>query len=88
MPADSAGGRLMDPTPRLDRLPPRPDRRVPFPPVGVLTTVTCDPWHWRDKVLVMHDATHATVPFRRPRAAWPTSLPAGEDPSGTSELGR
>jgi kynurenine 3-monooxygenase len=32
-------------------------------PVGVMGTVRCDEWHWRDQVLLIGDAAHAIVPF-------------------------
>ncbi|MFT3883734.1 MAG: NAD(P)/FAD-dependent oxidoreductase [Gemmatales bacterium] len=32
-------------------------------PVGALSTVRCDTWHYRDKALLLGDAAHAIVPF-------------------------
>ena len=32
-------------------------------PTGVLGTVRCAPWHYRDRVLLLGDAAHAIVPF-------------------------
>jgi len=32
-------------------------------PVGLLGTITCRPWHHKDKVLLLGDACHAIVPF-------------------------
>jgi kynurenine 3-monooxygenase len=32
-------------------------------PLGNLGTVRCEPWHYRDKALVLGDAAHAIVPF-------------------------
>jgi kynurenine 3-monooxygenase len=32
-------------------------------PVGSLVTIRCDPWHFRDKVVLLGDSCHAVVPF-------------------------
>jgi kynurenine 3-monooxygenase len=32
-------------------------------PTGNLATVRCDPWHYKDRVLLIGDAAHAMVPF-------------------------
>lgn len=32
-------------------------------PTGQLATVKCSPWHYRDKALLLGDASHAIVPF-------------------------
>lgn len=32
-------------------------------PTGVLGTVRCQPWHFRDRTLLLGDAAHAIVPF-------------------------
>lgn len=32
-------------------------------PTGSLVTIRCEPWHYREKVLLMGDASHAIVPF-------------------------
>lgn len=32
-------------------------------PVGSLVTVRCRPWHFRDRVVLLGDASHAVVPF-------------------------
>ena len=32
-------------------------------PVGLLGTVKCQPWFYKDKVLLIGDAAHAIVPF-------------------------
>jgi kynurenine 3-monooxygenase len=32
-------------------------------PTGALVTIRCDPWHVRDKVVLIGDACHAVVPF-------------------------
>jgi kynurenine 3-monooxygenase len=32
-------------------------------PTSSLMTVRCDPWHYRDKVMLIGDAAHAIVPF-------------------------
>ena len=32
-------------------------------PACMLVTISCRPWNWEDKVLLMGDAAHATVPF-------------------------
>ncbi len=32
-------------------------------PTGQLATVRCDPWHYKDKALLIGDAAHAVVPF-------------------------
>jgi kynurenine 3-monooxygenase len=32
-------------------------------PTGHLATVRCDPWHYKDKALLIGDAAHAIVPF-------------------------
>jgi kynurenine 3-monooxygenase len=32
-------------------------------PLGSLGTVRCEPWHYRDKALLLGDAAHAIVPF-------------------------
>jgi kynurenine 3-monooxygenase len=32
-------------------------------PLGMLGTVRCEPWHYRDQALLLGDAAHAIVPF-------------------------
>ncbi|MBK8268609.1 MAG: FAD-dependent monooxygenase [Planctomycetes bacterium] len=32
-------------------------------PTGSLVTVRCEPWHYKDKVVILGDAAHAIVPF-------------------------
>lgn len=32
-------------------------------PTGLLGTVRCEPWHYRDQLLLLGDAAHAVVPF-------------------------
>jgi kynurenine 3-monooxygenase len=32
-------------------------------PIGRITTVSCDPLHWRDSVLLLGDAAHTVAPF-------------------------
>ncbi|MBK9109571.1 MAG: FAD-dependent monooxygenase [Saprospiraceae bacterium] len=32
-------------------------------PTGYLYTVKCEPWHYKDKVLLIGDAAHAIIPF-------------------------
>ncbi len=32
-------------------------------PTGSLITIKCNPWHYRDRVLLLGDAAHAIVPF-------------------------
>jgi len=32
-------------------------------PVGSLVTIRCEPWHYRDKVVLLGDSCHAVVPF-------------------------
>ena len=32
-------------------------------PIGSLVTVRCQPWHVRDKIVLVGDACHAVVPF-------------------------
>ncbi len=32
-------------------------------PVGSLVTIRCGPWHYRDRVVLLGDASHAVVPF-------------------------
>jgi kynurenine 3-monooxygenase len=32
-------------------------------PTGAMVTIKCDPWHVRDKALLLGDAAHAIVPF-------------------------
>lgn len=32
-------------------------------PVGSLVTIRCEPWHFRDKVVLLGDSCHAVVPF-------------------------
>ena len=32
-------------------------------PVGSLVTIRCEPWHYRDKVILLGDSCHAVVPF-------------------------
>ncbi|HEV8376283.1 MAG TPA: NAD(P)/FAD-dependent oxidoreductase [Candidatus Polarisedimenticolia bacterium] len=32
-------------------------------PTGSLVTIRCDPWHFRDKVVLLGDSCHAVVPF-------------------------
>jgi kynurenine 3-monooxygenase len=32
-------------------------------PTGSLATVRCEPWHWKDSLVLLGDAAHAVVPF-------------------------
>jgi kynurenine 3-monooxygenase len=32
-------------------------------PIGILGTIRCNPWYFKDKVLLLGDASHAIVPF-------------------------
>ncbi|MBA3856411.1 MAG: kynurenine 3-monooxygenase [Cyanobacteria bacterium PR.3.49] len=41
----------------------RPEKTFFENPTGSMVTVTCDPWHYKDRVLLVGDAAHAIVPF-------------------------
>lgn len=63
--ADGASGARLFASQFPDVVPLVPDLEAQYEqnPVGVMGTVRCDAWHWRDQVLLIGDAAHAIVPF-------------------------